>query len=181
MLDFLKFLVNLYFTEQNHHGPEFLKNTLHITCKLIAPHFSDFLHSYLFCILSKSESIRKNNNHHHLFLHVSLKDQNFHKFCYICALNHLPSLSKHFQDCQKTNFEIFGCIRTSMKLKSSYEALYSYRSLSNFHFTDQNLYRSELQKNTPKYHFNDHVNDFFSSNLLFTFLYFKTIVRVNTN
>ena len=33
MLDFLKFFVNLYFTDQNHHGPECL-NTLHITFKL---------------------------------------------------------------------------------------------------------------------------------------------------
>ena len=56
MLDFLKFLVNLYLTDQNHHEPEFLKNKLHITCKLIPPHFSDFLHSYLVCILSKHES-----------------------------------------------------------------------------------------------------------------------------
>ena len=42
MLDILKFLVNLCFTDQNDQGPEFLKNTLHINCKLIAPHFGDF-------------------------------------------------------------------------------------------------------------------------------------------
>ena len=85
MLDFLKFLVNLYFTDQNLHGPEFLKNTLHITCKLMAPHFSDFLHSCLVCILSKHESNRKNNNHHYLFLHVNFKDQNFQKILlYLC-------------------------------------------------------------------------------------------------
>ena len=157
MLDFLKFLVNLYFTDQNHHGPEFLKNTLHITCKLMAPHFSDFLHSYLVCILSKHESNRKNNNHHYLFLYVNFKDQNVQKSCYICALSHPPSLSKHSRDCQKTNFEIFWGIRISMKPKSSYEALYSYKSLSNFNLTDQNYYRSELEKNTPKYHFSTNI------------------------
>ena len=59
LLDFMKFLGNVNFADQNHHGPEFLKNTLHITRKLIASRFSDFFHSYLVCILSKHESNRK--------------------------------------------------------------------------------------------------------------------------
>ena len=44
MLNFLKFLVNLYFTDQNHHRLEFLKNILQLTFKLITPHFGDSFH-----------------------------------------------------------------------------------------------------------------------------------------
>ena len=36
-----------------------------------------------------------------------------------------------------------------MKLKGSYEALKSNKSLPKSHFTDQNLYRQELQKILP--------------------------------
>ena len=120
MLYFLKFLINLHFTEQNYHGLEFLKNTLHITCKLIAPHFSDFFHSYLVCILFKHESNSKNNNYHILFLHMNFKDQNFQKFCYICfkpSILPFKTLSRLLG-----NFEIFLGIRTSVKRKGSYEA-----------------------------------------------------------
>ena len=100
MLDFLKFLAYLDYTSQNHHGLEFLKNTLHITCKLIASHFSDFFHSYLVCVLPKHKSNRKKkNNYQILFLHVNIKEQNFQRFSYICALNHLPYLSKNIPDC----------------------------------------------------------------------------------
>ena len=65
MLDFLEFLANLYFTDQNHHGPEFLKITLHITCKLIASNLSDifFTHTYsVYC--PNMKVIEKNNNYH---------------------------------------------------------------------------------------------------------------------
>ena len=134
-----------------------------MTCKLISPHFSDFFHSYLVCILSKHESNKK-NNYQILFLHVNFKDWNFPKFCYICALNHLLYLSKIFQIVRKPILSFFGGIRTSMKLKGSYEALKSYKSLSNFHFTDQNLYRPELQKILPSITF-----QLISLHLLFTF------------
>ena len=60
MLDFLKFLVNLYFTDQNHHRLEFLKNILQLTFKLITPHFGDSFHLNLVCALSKHETNRKN-------------------------------------------------------------------------------------------------------------------------
>ena len=99
MLDFLKFLAKLHFTDQNHHGPEFLKNTLHITCKLIAPHFSNFLHSYFVCILSKHDSNRKIIITTSFFLMWVIRTRISKKFCYICALNHPPYLSKLFKDC----------------------------------------------------------------------------------
>ena len=99
MLDFLQLLVNLYFTDQNHHGPEFLKNTLHITCKLIAPHFSNFLHSYFVCILSKHDSNRKIIITTSFFLMWVIRTRISKKFCYICALNHPPYVSKLFKDC----------------------------------------------------------------------------------
>ena len=60
-----------------------------------------------------------------------------------------------------------------MKRKASYEELKSYKSLSNFHFTDPNLYRTKLQKVLPNITFqliSLHVDHFFYSNLLFTFL-----------
>ena len=56
-----------------------------------------------------------------------------------------------------------------MKLKGSCEALMSYKFISNFHFTDQNLYRPELQKILQNITFeliSLCVDDFFSSNLL---------------
>ena len=154
MLDFLQFLVNLYFIGQNHHGQKCLKNTLRITFKLTAPHFGDLLHSYLICTLSRLESNRKKNDNYQIsFLHMKFEDHNFQNFCYVCALKYPPYLSKYFPDCWKTNFESFLCIRTSMKLNNSYEAMKSYKFLSNFRFTYQDLYRPELQKSLPNVFF----------------------------
>ena len=94
MLNFLKFLVNLHFLDQNNHETEFLKNILQITCKSITPHFGDFFQSNLICLLCKHESNRKNDNYQNSFLYVNFKDQNFQTICYIYALEYLPYLSK---------------------------------------------------------------------------------------
>ena len=84
----------------NHHGPEFLKNTLRITRKLIAVTFSPMLS---LCIV-----LEKNNNQHILFHHVNFKDQNFQKFCYICALTiYVHSFQNFFQIVRKLTLRFF--------------------------------------------------------------------------
>ena len=101
-LDFPKFLVNVYFTNQSHYGPEFLKKYTKHSLQVNRTSFWWFFYANLVYQIS---------------FHVSFKNQNFQKIRYICALNHLSCLSKDFPDCKKKQLWDFLGLRTSMKLE----------------------------------------------------------------